>query len=120
MEKYLLRKVERFTLWEATDEVEIDIEKLRSCEPEYKGNTPSDLLKYLEENVWGNEDWANSETNMEVYGEQEAFLLTMMDQEMSIINDTRHKGATEWLEIGKYNESSNGKFDIVIDNSTKA
>ncbi len=64
--KIYIRRCERFTIYQATDPVEIDIEKLKRCDPPYGGNSHSELLGYVQENLiddW--ENWASNETNKE-------------------------------------------------------
>ena len=39
-EKIYVRKVERYTSWEASAPIEIDVEALRQCEPPYEGDSP--------------------------------------------------------------------------------
>ena len=64
-EKIYVRKCERYTLWEATKPIEVDVEKLRKCEPPYEGNTPEELLDYLGDNVWCNEEFYENENKLE-------------------------------------------------------
>jgi len=94
-EKIYVRKCERYTIWEASKPIEVDVEKLRNCEPPYEGNSPEELLSYLNDNVWNNYDW--SETNGETYGQDEAYDLTMEEcYEMNVYSDTRQKYGDEW------------------------
>ena len=37
MNKVYVRAVERYTVWEATQPIEVNIEKLRQCEPPFEG-----------------------------------------------------------------------------------
>ena len=72
-EKFYVRRCEKYTIWEATEEpIEVDVDKLRKCEPPYEGNTSQELWDYLEENVynWDNQD-EFIENNKEIYGEDE-------------------------------------------------
>ena len=68
-EKLFVRKCERYTIWEASKPIEIDVEKLRKCDPPYEGDSAQEVLDYLQENVHYNYEWA--ETNAEIYGEDE-------------------------------------------------
>ena len=37
-EKFYVRRCEKYTIWEATEEpIEVDVDKLRKCEPPYEG-----------------------------------------------------------------------------------
>ena len=104
-EKIYVRKCERYTLWEATEPIEVDVEKLRKCEPPYEGNTPEELLNYLGDNVWCNEEFYENETNKEVYGEDELYDLGM--EEAYVENeffDSRNKGCDESLQVCVPNE----------------
>lgn len=116
-EKIYVRKCERYTVWEASEPIEVDIEKLRKCEPPYEGETEQDLLEYLNDNVWNNYDWA--ETNQEVYGEDTAYDLTMEEcYDMDVYSDSREKSAQEWLDVGVPNEEwrKTGEFEVIASN----
>jgi len=113
-EKIYVRKCERFTQWEASEPIEVDVEKLRNCVPHYEGETEKDLLDYLQENVLYNYDWAEDETNKEVYGEDAAYDLTFESCDMDVYSDSRNKYAQEWLDIGEPNEEwrKMGGFEV--------
>jgi hypothetical protein len=122
MNKVYVRKCERFTQWEASEPIEVDVEKLRNCVPPYEGETEKDLLDYLQENVLYNYDWAEDETNKEVYGEDAAYDLTFESCDMEVYSDTRDKYAQEWLDVGEPNEEwrKMGRFEVretSVDNS---
>jgi len=112
MEKIYVRKCERYTQWQASEPIEVDVEKLRQCEPPYEGNSDDELLEYINEEMLNNYDWAD--TNKEVYGEDEAnqFLEECMD--MTVYSDSREKYAEEWLDIGVPNEEYRkmGGFEV--------
>ena len=115
-EKIYVRKVERYTVWEASTPIEIDVEKLRQCEPPYEGDSHEELLQYLEENVYNNYDW--SEENGENYGEN-AYDLTMDEvYDMEVYSDTREKFEDSWIEVGTPNEEyrKTGRFETYADN----
>ena len=116
-EKIYVRKVERYTVWEASKPIEVDVEKLRKCEPPYEGDSPEELLEYLDENVYNNYDW--SEENAEVYGKDESYDLTMDEvYEMEVYSDTREKFEDSWIEVGQPNEEyrKTGRFESMADN----
>ena len=116
-EKIYIRKVERYTVWEASKPIEVDVEKLRKCEPPYEGESPEELLEYLEKNVYNNYEW--SEENAEVYGEDESYDLTMDEvYEMEVYSDTREKFEDSWIEVGQPNEEyrKTGRFESMADN----
>jgi len=116
-EKIYVRKVERYTVWEASKPIEIDVEKLRKCEPPYEGDSPEELLQYLEDNVYGNYDW--SEENAEVYGKDESYDLTMDEVDgMEVYSDIREKFEDSWIEVGQPNDEyrKTGRFESMADN----
>ena len=103
-EKLYLRRCEKYTIWEATTEpIEVDVDKLRKCEPPYEGSTTEELWKYIEENIY---DWDNQdefiENNKEVYGEDELYSLLLQDgeHETSVYADSREKYGDDWVELG--------------------
>jgi len=116
-EKLFVRKCERYTLWEASKPIEIDVEKLRKCDPPYEGDSAQEVLDYLQENVHYNYEWA--ETNAEIYGEDEAYELTFDDQpDMEVYSDTREKYAQDWLDVGVPNPEYRkmGGFEVKATN----
>ena len=123
MNKVYVRKCERYTIWEASKPFEVDVEKLRKCEPPFEGETEQELLDYLTENVYNECEWAENETNKEVYGEDAAYELTMEDcYEMEVYSDTREKYAQDWIDVGVPNDEwrKMGKFEVKatsVDNS---
>ena len=123
MEKVFVRKCERFTVWEASEPIEVDVEKLRNCEPPFEGETEEDLLEYLKENVYYEEEWAENETNKEVYGEDESYDLTMVElYDMEVYSDTRDKYAQEWIDVGVPNDEwrKMGGFEVKATNVEEA
>ena len=50
-DKVYVRMCERFTQWRASKPIEVDVEKLRKCEPPYEGNSHKELLEYLNNEV---------------------------------------------------------------------
>jgi len=121
-EKFYLRRCEKYTIWEATEPVEVDVDKLRKCEPPYEGNTSEELWKYIDENIldW-NSDFTDNEHNKEVYGEDELYSLLLQDgeHETSVYADSREKYAEDWTELGHKNEEyrKTGRFQCLHDNS---
>jgi len=112
-EKIYVRKCERYTVWEASTPIEVDLEKLRKCEPPYEGDSVEELLEYINENVMNNYDWAD--TNKEVYGNDAAYDLTFDEcYDMEVYSDSRDKYAQEWLDIGVPNEEYRkmGGFEV--------
>ena len=120
-EKIYVRKVERYTIWEASAPIEIDVEALRQCEPPYEGDSPEELLEYLSDNVYHNYEW--SEENGDNYVDADAaYDLTMEEcYDMEVYSDTREKYEDSWLEVGTPNEEYRkvGRFESVADNMPK-
>jgi hypothetical protein len=119
MEKVYVRAVERYTVWEATQPIEVNVEKLRQCEPPFEGETEQDLLEYLTDNVWNNYDWA--EENGEIYGEG-AYDLTLDGVDLEEYSDSRDKYAQEWLDVGVPNDEwrKMGRFEVKATNVDEA
>lgn len=115
-EKIYVRMCEKFTQWRASEPVEVNVSKLRQCEPPYEGDSHEELLEYLNDEVWNNYEWA--ETNSDVYGEFEAYDLMMEDVTLEEYSDTREKYADEWLEVGVPNDEYRkvGRFESFADN----
>jgi hypothetical protein len=120
MEKIYVRKCERYTVWEASEPIEVDVEKLRQCEPPYEGNSDDDLLEYISDEMLNNYDWAD--TNKEVYGEDEANQFLEECMNMNVYSDSREKYADEWLDVGVPNEEYRkmGGFEVKATNVDKA
>jgi hypothetical protein len=120
-EKIYVRAVERYTQWVATDPIEVDVEKLRKCTPPFEGETEQDLLEYLQENVWNNEDWLN--TNEEIYhSNSKSYELVYMDTKWEVYSDTREKYGQEWLDVGVPNKEwrSMGGFEVMATSVEKS
>ena len=115
-DKIYVRMCEKFTQWRASEPVEVNVAKLRQCEPPYEGDSHEELLEYLNDEVWNNYEWA--ETNSDVYGEFEAYDLMMDDVTLEEYSDTRDKYADEWLEVGVPNDEYRkvGRFESFADN----
>lgn len=117
MEKVYVRQAERYTIWEATEPVEVNVEKLRKCEPPFEGENEQDLLEYLSDNVWDNEDWADE--NAEAYGADEAYELTLVEAyDTEVYSDTREKYGQLWIDVGVPNEEYRkmGGFEVKATN----
>jgi hypothetical protein len=123
MDKVYVRQAERYTVWEATEPIEVDVEKLRKCDPPFEGENEQDLLEYLKDNVWGNYDWAENETNQEVYGEDDAMELTFDEvYDVEVYSDTREKYQQAWLDVGVPNDEYRkmGGFEVKATNVDEA
>ena len=100
-EKIYVRKVETWTVSAASTPIEVNVEALRNCEPPYEGNDNGELLDYLKEHVYYNSEWYENETNKKVYGEDEAYELTMeYVEDMEEFFDSREKGEDSFIQLG--------------------
>ena len=114
-EKIYVRKVETWTISSASEPIEVNVEALRNCEPPYEGDSPEDLVNYLTENVWGEYEFYENETNIEVYGEDAVYDLVM--EECYVENeffDSRTKGEDTNIQVGVPNEEYTryGGFEV--------
>jgi len=114
-EKIYVRKVETWTISSASEPIEVNVEALRNCEPPYEGDSPEDLVNYLTENVWGEYEFYENETNIEVYGEDTVYDLVM--EECYVENeffDSRTKGEDTNIQVGVPNEEYTryGGFEV--------
>ncbi len=120
-EKIYIRKVERYTVWQATEPVEIDVEKLRQCDPPYEGDSNEELWEYLTNHVYSDpEGW--DMTNQDVYGEDESWKLSMQDVEyLEPYTDTRMDWEDSWFEMGVPDPQyiRVGSFNPMFDNMPK-
>jgi hypothetical protein len=113
-EKIYVRRCEKFSIIQATKPVEVDVEKLRKCDPPYVGNSNSELLEYLEMNVIDNYEFTENEHNIEVFGSEEALWdISFQDAEYESYFDSRTKFGDYWTELGIPNEEYRkaGGFD---------
>jgi len=113
MDKIYVRRCERYTLWEASKPIEVDIEKLRKCAPPYKGDSTEELMEYLRDYVLYNYEWA--EINNNIYGETESYELTMAESDNEIYSDSRNSIADDWIEVGIPNDEyrKTGNFESI-------
>jgi len=119
-EKIYVRKIETWTISSASEPIEVEVEKLRKCEPPYEGDSPDELVEYLTENVWNNYEFYDNETNKEVYGEDAVYDLCM--EECFVENeffDSRVKGEEANIQVGVPNEeySRYGGFEVMASSS---
>lgn len=115
-EKIYVRKIETWTISAASEPIEVNVEALRKCEPPYEGDSEQELVNYLQNEVWGEYEFYENETNKEVYGEDAVYDLVM--EECYVENeffDSRTKGEDTSLQVGVPNEeyTKNGGFQTL-------
>lgn len=107
---FTLRKVERRTIWEATEAVNLNPEnfsKLRGFP--YTGDVKNELefLQYLHDLYWEEMDWYETLYELERLGmDDDAEALGLLfGGEMSVYSDTSENGEDSWLEIGEVDKA---------------
>jgi|TARA_B110000977_G_scaffold149359_1_gene189323 hypothetical protein len=103
---YQIRKVERYTNWEATQAVDIDPNDFKDLATSpYEGDSEQDFVEYIQELY--HEDW------YEVCEELESLdrltsadaLSTIFEGEMEIYSSSTEKEERSWIELGEIDES---------------
>ena len=104
-EKIYVRKVESWTVSAASKPIEVNVEALRNCEPPYEGNDNGELLDYLQEHVYNNYEWYENDVNIQAYGGEEAYELSMeYIEDMEEFFDSHEKGEDSFIQLGVPNE----------------
>ena len=104
------------------NQLEVNVEALRKCEPPYEGNSDEELVQYLYNNVYMDYDFYENEHNQEVYGEDAVYQLSMEEvYDMEEFFDSRNKGEdafiqvgtpdTEYTKHGGFNATANGTYE---------
>tara|TARA_B110001450_G_scaffold159035_1_gene148357 strand:- start:243 stop:611 length:369 start_codon:yes stop_codon:yes gene_type:complete len=117
--KNFVRKCEKYTVWEASDPVVVDIELLRKCKPPFDGETEQDLLDFLNDNVFCNDDFFNNESNIKIYGSEQLYQLSLEEcYHMKVYSDSRNNEQNHWIDVGIPNEdfSKMGGFEVKATN----
>jgi len=101
---YQLRKVERYTNWEATEAVTLNPDDFTTLSTPYTGNTEEEFMNYIQELY--HEDWYEICEELEELGSMEAAdaLSTLFEGEMEVYSSTTEKEEDMWVEIGEVNE----------------
>lgn len=96
---------ERYTIWEASEPKEIDLDIFRKCDPAYEGDSHKEFLEYLIENVAYSDEFLENETNIEILGEGFLNELVYMGEgDKKIYSDSRNHGANTWYDLGIPND----------------
>jgi|TARA_B100000767_G_scaffold274592_1_gene308131 hypothetical protein len=103
---YQIRKVERYTNWEATQAVDIDPNDFKDLASfPYKGNSETDFVEYIQELYY--EDWYEICEELESEGRLTSSdaLATIFEGEMEIYSSSTEKEERSWIELGEIDES---------------
>lgn len=115
--KYYIRKVEKVTIWEATDAIELNpkfFKKLKNNP--YKGSTEEDFLKYIDSLRYDLPEELE-DIDFETYDK----LRDLFDGEMEqkVYTSSAENSEESWLEIGDVDPDStrrggfNSRFDTL-------
>lgn len=101
---YQLRKVERYTNWEATEAVTLNPDDFTTLTTPYTGNTEEEFMNYIQELY--HEDWYEICEELEELGNMDSAdaLSTLFEGEMEIYSSTTEKEEDMWVETGEVNE----------------
>jgi len=105
---FTLRKVERRTLWEATEPVNFNPEAFKSLsENAYEGdvNDEEAFVNYIQGLYW--EDWYEISEQLEANGFEEDAnaIFGIFEGDLKCYSDTSEDGENSWMEIGEVDES---------------
>jgi hypothetical protein len=101
---YQLRKVERYTNWEATKAVSLNPDDFTTLSTPYSGKTEEDFMNYIQELY--HEDWYGICEELEELGNMDSAdaLSTLFEGEMEVYSSTVEKQEDSWMEVGEVNE----------------
>lgn len=101
--KYYIRKVEKVTIWEATDPIELNPKSFKKLkENPYKGSTEEDFLKYID-SLRYNLPEELEDIDYEAYSKLVDLFNGEMPQKM-YTSSAEHE-ENSWLEIGDVDPS---------------
>ena len=101
---YQLRKVERYTNWEATKAVTLNPDDFTTLSTPYTGKTEEEFMNYIQELYY--EDWYEICDELEELGSMDSAdaLSTLFEGEMEIYSSTTEKEEDMWVEVVEVNE----------------
>ena len=101
---YQLRKVERYTNWEATEAVTLNPDDFTTLSYPYTGDTEVEFMNYIQELYY--EDWYEICEELEElnYMDSADALSTLFEGEMTIYSSTTENEEDAWVETGEVNE----------------
>jgi len=103
---YQIRKVERYTNWEATQAVDIDPNDFTDLATfPYEGDSEQDFVEYIQELYY--EDWYEICEELESLNRLTSAdaLATIFEGEMEIYSSSTEKEEDSWIEIGEIDET---------------
>jgi hypothetical protein len=101
---YQLRKVERYTNWEATKAVTLNPDDFTTLSYPYTGTTEAEFMDYIQELYY--EDWYEICEELEAldYMDSADALSTLFEGEMEVYSSTTDNEEDMWVEVGEVNE----------------
>lgn len=113
---YQLRKVERYTNWEATEAVTLNPDDFTTLSIPYGGSTEEEFMNYIQELYY--EDWYEICEELEALDYMKAAdaLSTLFEGEMEVYSSTTDKEEDMWVEVGEVDEeySKYGGFKSIF------
>jgi len=103
---YQIRKVERYTNWEATQAVDIDPNDFKDLVSfPYAGDSEQDFVEYIQDVYY--EDWYEICEELESLDRLTSAdaLATIFEGEMEIYSSSTEKEEDSWLELGEIDET---------------
>ena len=105
---FTLRKVERRTIWEATEPVSFNPEAFKSLSENAYGGDVNDeeaFVNYIQGLYW--EDWYEISEQLEANGFEEDAnaIFGIFEGDLKCYSDTSEDGENSWMEIGEVDES---------------
>jgi|TARA_B110000459_G_scaffold104513_1_gene116042 hypothetical protein len=101
---YTLRKVERYTNWEATSAVDLNSEDFKNLSIPFTGEGEVEFTKYIQDIY--NEDWYELCDELEEAGKEKASdaLSILFEGEMEVYSSTTNNEEDAWMEVGRVDE----------------
>ena len=98
---YTLRKVERYTNWEATKPVTLNPEDFKTLSFPFEGETEQEFAQYIHDMYY--EDWYELADELEEQGKMEAAdaLAILFEGDMEVYSSTTDKEEVAWIDSGE-------------------
>lgn len=115
MEKFQIRKCQKYTIWESTEVATIDPEKFRNLSIPFEGETEEDFINYISDIAYDVYEILD-----ELDGDTAKELDKMFDYlEWTEYSNSAYKFEDSWFEIGEADEGYtktggfNSRFDTL-------